>query len=109
MLPGMEHRQHRDLKNRAEHSHQPTRQRERRMPGVQVLQACPTVPCRLRSHRPALPPAASPALGPSLSPGDEPTIPALAGRHSVRSCRVSVKQRAAVSPPARSWHGSTVI
>jgi putative transposase len=30
-LPGVEHRQHRYLNNRAEHSHQPTRQRERRM------------------------------------------------------------------------------
>jgi putative transposase len=33
MLPGVEHRQHRYLNNRAEHSHQPTRQRERRMQG----------------------------------------------------------------------------
>jgi putative transposase len=31
ILPGVEHRQHRDLNNRAENSHQPTRQRERRM------------------------------------------------------------------------------
>jgi putative transposase len=31
ILPGVEHRQHRSLNNRAEHSHQPTRQRERRM------------------------------------------------------------------------------
>jgi putative transposase len=30
-LPGVEHRQHRYLNNRAENSHQPTRQRERRM------------------------------------------------------------------------------
>jgi putative transposase len=33
LLPGVEHRQHRYLNNRAEHSHQPTRQRERRMQG----------------------------------------------------------------------------
>jgi putative transposase len=33
MLPGVEHRQHRYLNNRAENSHQPTRQRERRMRG----------------------------------------------------------------------------
>jgi putative transposase len=32
MLPGVAHRQHRDLNNRAENSHQPTRRRERRMP-----------------------------------------------------------------------------
>jgi putative transposase len=33
VLPGIEHRQHRYLNNRAENSHQPTRQRERRMQG----------------------------------------------------------------------------
>jgi putative transposase len=33
ILPGTEHRQHRYLNNRAENSHQPTRQRERRMQG----------------------------------------------------------------------------
>jgi transposase-like protein len=33
-LPGVEHRQHRYLNNRAENSHQPTRQRERRMQGL---------------------------------------------------------------------------
>ena len=32
-LPRVEHRQHRSLNNRAEHSHQPTRQRERRLQG----------------------------------------------------------------------------
>jgi putative transposase len=31
ILPGVEHRQHRSPNNRAEHSHQPTRQRERQM------------------------------------------------------------------------------
>ncbi|HSF31238.1 MAG TPA: IS6 family transposase [Candidatus Tectomicrobia bacterium] len=33
ILLGVEHRQHRHLNNRAENSHQPTRQRERRMQG----------------------------------------------------------------------------
>jgi putative transposase len=33
LLPGVEHRQHRYLNNRAENSHQPTRQRERHMRG----------------------------------------------------------------------------
>jgi putative transposase len=33
IFPGVEHRQHRYLNNRAENSHQPTRQRERRMQG----------------------------------------------------------------------------
>jgi putative transposase len=34
MLPGVAPRQHRSRHNRAEHSHQPTRQRERRMQGL---------------------------------------------------------------------------
>jgi putative transposase len=33
LLPGVEHRQHRMLNKRAENSHQPTRQRERRLQG----------------------------------------------------------------------------
>jgi putative transposase len=33
MLPGVEHRQHRYVNNRAENSHRPTRQRERRLQG----------------------------------------------------------------------------
>jgi putative transposase len=33
ILPGVEHRQHRSLNNRAENSHQPMRQRERHMQG----------------------------------------------------------------------------
>jgi hypothetical protein len=33
VLPSVEHRRHRYLNNRAENSHQPTRQRERRRPG----------------------------------------------------------------------------
>ncbi len=33
ILPGVEHRQHRYLNNRAENSHQPTRQRERHLQG----------------------------------------------------------------------------
>jgi putative transposase len=33
ILPGVEHRQHRYLNNRAENSHQPTRQREQRLQG----------------------------------------------------------------------------
>jgi putative transposase len=37
ILPGVEHRQHRYLNNRAENSHQPTRQRERCMQGFKSL------------------------------------------------------------------------
>src|SRR4029453_2952649 len=37
IVPGVEHRQHRYLNNRAENSHRPTRQRERRMQGFKSL------------------------------------------------------------------------
>jgi putative transposase len=37
VLPSVKHRQHRYLNNRAENSHQPTRQRERRMQGFKSL------------------------------------------------------------------------
>lgn len=38
ILPGVEHRQYDSLNNRVETSHQPTRQRERRMPQFRSLQ-----------------------------------------------------------------------
>jgi putative transposase len=37
ILPSVEHRQHRYLNNRAENSHQPTRQRERRLQGFKSV------------------------------------------------------------------------
>jgi putative transposase len=37
ILPGVDHRQHRYFNNRAENSHQPTRQREWRMPRFKSL------------------------------------------------------------------------
>jgi putative transposase len=55
VLPSIEHRQHRYLNNRAENAHQPTRQRERRMP-------------RLKSsgHAPRVLAACGPQVGPYL-------------------------------------------
>jgi putative transposase len=58
MLPGVEYRQHRYLNNRAENSHQPTRQRERRMgrfksPGhaLRFLAACGPIVSHFRPRR----------------------------------------------------------
>jgi putative transposase len=60
ILPSIEHRQHRYLNNRAENSHQPSRQRERRMQGFKspghpqrVLAAYGPIAShiRLRRHR----------------------------------------------------------
>jgi len=60
VLPGVEHRRHQGLNNRAEHAHQPTRERERRMrrcksPGhaQRFLAASGPIAahCRPRRHR----------------------------------------------------------
>jgi putative transposase len=58
LLPGGEHRQHRDLNIRAENPHQPTRQRERRIQGFKspgqaqrfVAVYDPIVPYYLAAH-----------------------------------------------------------
>jgi putative transposase len=62
MRPGVEHRQHRYLNNRAENSHQPTRQRERRMQGFtspghaqRFLSAYGPIPQHFRPRRHLLP------------------------------------------------------
>ena len=59
ILPGVEHRQHRYLNNRAENSHQPTRQREQRMqrfksPGhaQRLLSASEPIAQHFRPRRP---------------------------------------------------------
>jgi putative transposase len=65
ILPGVEHRRHRSLNNRAENSHQPTRQRERRLQpfkslGTPNASSQPTVPSLRISDRAAtcfLPPS----------------------------------------------------
>jgi putative transposase len=53
VLPGVEHRQHRYLNNRAENLHQPTRQRERRMQGFKSAghaQRCLAASERIAQH-----------------------------------------------------------
>ncbi|WYB39850.1 IS6 family transposase [Streptomyces sp. GD-15H] len=40
VMPSVEHRSHKGLNHRAEHSHQPTRQRERAMKGFRSVGAC---------------------------------------------------------------------
>jgi putative transposase len=79
ILPDVEHRQHRYLNNRAENSHRPTRQRERRMQGFKS----PGHAQRFLSA-----PTATPLpLRPNLSTRDGPTLPELA-RSDRTSCRV---------------------
>src|SRR6202043_3385347 len=49
ILPGVEHRQHKGLNNRAENSHQPTRLREKKMRRFKSARTCTTLSlCGLR-------------------------------------------------------------
>lgn len=56
LLPLVEHRRDRWLNNRAENSHEPTRERERRMRGFKSPGACATLPVCLRGNRIVFPP-----------------------------------------------------
>jgi putative transposase len=107
ILPGVEHRRHRSLNNRAEHSHQPTRQRERRDAAVQVGRARRALSGGLWAHRLTRPLAPPPILGPGLPRRDGAPLPGPAGRHNGGSCRIHINQGAAVYLQAYSWHGST--
>ena len=62
VMPGVAHRQHRYLNNRAENSHQPTRERERRMRRFKSARARPELCRSARNHRFAFPTPTSPAL-----------------------------------------------
>ena len=78
MLPSVDHRQQHYLNNRAENSHQPTRQRERRMPRFTSPWPRTTVPLCLWADRLPFPSQTSPAACPGLPPGNAATISGLA-------------------------------
>src|ERR1700730_1865574 len=50
ILPGVEHRQHKGLNNRAENSHQPTRLREKKMRRFRIRQTRATLSLGYRPH-----------------------------------------------------------
>ncbi|MDH6130190.1 transposase-like protein [Kitasatospora sp. GP82] len=59
VMPSVEHRSHQGLNNRAENSHQPTRQRERAMKGFRTVRGAQrSSPCSAASH-PTSDPAAT--------------------------------------------------
>ena len=99
ILPSVEHRQHRYLNNRAENSHQPTRQRERRM---QRFKSQDTrngfSPPMDRSPNTSGRGATS--SQPGVSPGDDATISGLAGGDGDSGSRI----RAAQSVPPPPWY-----
>jgi putative transposase len=86
ILPGVEHRQHRYLNNRAENSHQPTRQREQRMQRFKApaqaqrfLSAYGPIAQHFRPHRHRFAaPAYRQELGKRFQIWREITVPALA-------------------------------
>jgi hypothetical protein len=84
-LPGVAHRQHRYLNNRAENSRQPTRQRARRVQGFK-----PAGPRRVWSHFPRCPPTTAALVGCSLPAREAVQIRHLVGPHNPahRSTRV---------------------
>jgi putative transposase len=98
VLPGVKHRQHRCLINRAENSHQPTHQRERRMQRFKSPGHAQTLPLRLRAHRLPLPPQTSPAPCPGLPPGNETTIPGVARDYQYTNGRLREECGVALPP-----------
>jgi putative transposase len=60
ILPGVEHRQHKGLNNRAENSHQPTRLREKNMRRFKSAKQAQRFLSADRAHRWAFPTATSP-------------------------------------------------
>ena len=104
MLPGVEHHQHCSLNHRAAHSHQPTRQREQRMPGCTSPAHAPRVlaasgpmaqPVRPRRHR-------RPA--PESRQEMAQTMPKLAGAHGHGHGRLKSRPRCP-PPPALAAGG----
>ena len=98
ILPRVERRPHRSLKNRAEDSQQPTRQRERRRQGVDIGRARPTVSRRVWSHRLARPSATPPTARLRVPPSHGATIPDLVEGHGHGDGRVKAAGGLALSP-----------
>jgi putative transposase len=87
VLPSSEHRRHKGLNNRAENSHQPTRQRERAMRRVQVAGASAAISRAVRRRRRSLPnrPLPHPGHRPTTTPGGTAPHVARGGRPSTGS------------------------
>jgi putative transposase len=73
VIPGVEHRHHKGLNNRAENSHKPTRLRERVMREVQIGRTHTTISLSIRDALVTLQTEASPANSPAES---TPGLPA---------------------------------
>lgn len=92
MLSSAEHRQSKYLNNRAENSHQPTRQRERAMKRFTSAGHAQRFLSAFSSISPALPARPAPALGARMAYRDGRPLRGLAGSHRDRCCRLKGKQ-----------------
>ena len=70
VMPSVQHRQSKYLNNRAENSHQPTRQRERAIETLQISPACATVPVGVQRHLAALSAPSASAVGHRMATRD---------------------------------------
>jgi transposase-like protein len=82
LLPSVEHHRGGRLNNQAEISHQPTRERERKMRGLKSIDApCATIAFGPRYHRESLSACSASFAGPQLPSVDAAEIHDVASRH----------------------------
>ena len=89
IMPGVEHRQHKGLNNRAENSHQPTRRRERPDEAVQVGPARPALSLRPRPDQQPFPAAPPPHDRHRLPRRADPRLPGVARRLRHHASRIA--------------------
>ena len=77
VMPSVAHRRSKYLNNRAENSHQPTRQMRAGDETLQISQACPTVRVGVQRHFATFPGPSAPVVGGRLPTGDDQSLPGL--------------------------------
>ncbi len=81
VMPSVEHRSHKGLNNRAENSHQPTRQRERAMKGFRSVGGAQRFLSAFSGISPPLPTPPPPDDSPRTPPRDDPPLHPLGPHH----------------------------
>jgi putative transposase len=102
VVSSVEHRQSTYLNNRAENSHQPTRQRERAMKRFTSPRHAPqflSAPVRLQRHLPTLPARPPPAPRPGLPPRDGRPLHHVERGHRDRHDRLNHPREDPTTPP----------
>ena len=89
VMPSVEHRKHKRLNNRAENSHQPTRQRERQMKCFKSPGQAQRFLSSLRRHQQPLPPPPPSGSSHAVSSRPDPSHAGLGRGHWRRRCGVT--------------------